>query len=74
MDGMISISAHEMVPQRMQESLYSDIFMPDEVIAIRREVRQFADQELAPVAWAIGHHEESIEHFPHELFKNSISR
>jgi alkylation response protein AidB-like acyl-CoA dehydrogenase len=66
---MISISTHEIVLQRMQDSLYNDIFVPDEVIAIRNEVRQFAIKELAPVAWEIGHREESIENFPHELFQ-----
>lgn len=56
-------------PQRMQDVLWHDLFMPEEIIEIRNEVRRFADTELAPVAWEIGHREESRENFPKALFK-----
>lgn len=56
-------------PPRMEPQLYHDMMCPDEVKAIRAEVRTFCDEQLAPVAWAIGHTEESVEAFPHELFQ-----
>ncbi|POP54521.1 acyl-CoA dehydrogenase [Zhongshania marina] len=46
------------------------MFLPDETTAIRREVRAFCEQHVAPVAWKIGHTEESVAAFPRELFKN----
>lgn len=56
-------------PPRQQPVLYHDLMTPAEVMQIRDQVRAFCDAELAPVAWAIGHREESREAFPHGLFK-----
>lgn len=61
------------LPPRMQDRLYHDLSLPEEAQAIRSEVRQFAERELAPVAYEIGQQEEADEHFPHELF-NSMAR
>lgn len=36
-------------PPRKAESLYSDIFLPEKTKAIRKEVRAFCDEVLAPV-------------------------
>jgi butyryl-CoA dehydrogenase len=55
-------------PVRHQDSLYHDLNTPEEILAIRAEVRRFADEHVAPVAYAIGHTEESVEAFPRELF------
>lgn len=55
-------------PPRLQPSLYHDLMTPAEVLAVREEVRRFCDDEVAPVAWEIGHREEAREHFPRELF------
>jgi len=57
------------LPQRMAETLYHDMLMPDEVKAIRAEVRAFAEREVAPVAHEIGQREESVEAFPWPLFR-----
>jgi len=56
-------------PPRQQPLLYHDLLTPEEVLRIREEVRHFAEAEVAPRAWEIGHREESREHFPHELFR-----
>lgn len=56
-------------PPRQQDVMYHDLMTPDEVLEIRKEVRAFCDLHLAPVAWEIGHREESKESFPHGLFK-----
>ncbi len=56
-------------PQRLQPRLYTDLLTPDETRNIRAEVRAFADQYVAPVAWEIGHREESAAHFPRALFR-----
>lgn len=56
------------LPARQQPALYHDLMTPDEVLAVREEVRRFADEHVAPIAWDIGHREESREHFPRDLF------
>jgi alkylation response protein AidB-like acyl-CoA dehydrogenase len=57
------------LPERFQPRLYHDLLTPAESLAVREEVRRFADEHVAPVAWEIGHREEAVEHFPRELFK-----
>lgn len=54
-------------PLRYQDSLYHDFGTPEEVRAVRAEVRRFADEFVAPAAHSIGHTEESVEAFPREL-------
>lgn len=56
-------------PPRWQTRLYHDLNTPEETLAIREEVRRFAETELAMVAWEIGHREEAVRHFPRELFQ-----
>lgn len=53
---------------RYQDSLYHDLMTPEEILAIRQEVRHFADEHVAPIAYAIGHTEESVAAFPRDLF------
>lgn len=55
--------------ERHQPRLYHDLITPQETVAIREEVRRFADEHVQPAAWEIGHREESVENFPRELFK-----
>lgn len=62
-------SRQQMVPERYQPRLYHDLMTPDETLAIRDEVRRFADEHVAPVAWDIGHREEAVENFPRDLFR-----
>ena len=56
------------VPPRMQDLLYHDLLLPDEVLGIRAKVRAFAEGEIAPVAHAIANQEETRENFPRDLF------
>lgn len=53
---------------RYQDTLYHDLDTPEEILAIRQEVRRFADEHVAPAAYAIGHTEESVAAFPRQLF------
>lgn len=55
--------------KRHQPELYHDLMTPEEALNIRKEVREFADREIAPVAQEIGSKEEAVEHFPHDLFQ-----
>lgn len=50
------------------DRLYHDLSSPQGVAAIREEVRRFADEHVAPEAYAIGHTEEAVEAFPRSLF------
>lgn len=59
----------EQLPYRHQTALYHDLLSSEEVKAVREEVRKFADEHIAPIAWEIGSREESVENFPRELFK-----
>ncbi len=63
------VNPDPMTPPRMEPQLYHDMMSPDEVKAVRADVRAFCDEHLAPVAWEIGHTEESVEAFPRKLFK-----
>ena len=56
-------------PRRRAEQLFNDVFLPEETLRVRREVRQFADDVVRPVAQQINTTPESRESFPHALFK-----
>jgi butyryl-CoA dehydrogenase len=58
---------------RYQDNLYHDLNTPEEVLAVRQEVRRFADEHVAPVAYSIGHTEESVAAFPRDLFAKMAS-
>ncbi|MEJ8859390.1 acyl-CoA dehydrogenase family protein [Variovorax robiniae] len=64
-----TIASSQQAPERHQPKLYHDLLTPAETLAIRQEVRRFSDEHVAPVAWEIGHREESVENFPRELFR-----
>ena len=57
------------LPERQSDHLYDHRLEPEEVRAIRAEVRTFADEHVAPRAYAIGQTAESKDAFPWELFK-----
>jgi alkylation response protein AidB-like acyl-CoA dehydrogenase len=57
------------LPQRMQDSLYHDLCLPEEALEIRTRIREFAKKEVAPEAYAIGQQEESRENFPRGIFQ-----
>lgn len=54
-------------PIRLQDKLHHDLGIPPDISAIRGEVRNFADREVSPIAYDIGHREESVAAFPREL-------
>jgi len=56
------------LPERMQDTLYHDIFLPKETLEIRKRIREFARKEVAPEAYRIGQQEESKENFPRGIF------
>ncbi|MBR0898964.1 acyl-CoA dehydrogenase family protein [Bradyrhizobium tropiciagri] len=64
------------VVKRRAESLYSDVFVPGETLAIRKEARQFADDVVRPIAYELNTTPEARETFPRGLFdalaKNGI--
>lgn len=49
--------------------LYSDVFMPQETLSIRREARQFAEDVLQPMAHSLNTTPETRSGFPWELFQ-----
>lgn len=63
-------TAKAALPLRYQDSLYHDLFSTEETLAIREEVRRFADAHVAPLAWEIGSRVEAVEHFPRGLFQS----
>ena len=54
---------------RHADKLFKDIFLPEETLRVRKDVRQFADDVVRPVAQRINTTPESRDSFPHELFK-----
>ncbi|WP_085695987.1 acyl-CoA dehydrogenase family protein [Pseudomonas sp. B26(2017)] len=57
-----------MFPKRMADELYHDLMSSETVKGVRREVRAFADEFVAPRAYEIAHRDESIENFPRDVF------
>ena len=55
-------------PRRRADSLYSDLFVPEETKRIRKEVRQFCDEVLRPVAHRLNTTPESKESFARPEF------
>lgn len=56
------------LPERMQDTLYHDTFLPEEVLEMRKHIREFTQKEVAPEAYGIGQQEESKENFPRGIF------
>ncbi|PBZ54987.1 acyl-CoA dehydrogenase [Pseudomonas aeruginosa] len=57
-----------MLPKRMADELYHDLMSSAAVLEIRKEVRAFADEFVAPRAYEIAHRDESVESFPRDVF------
>jgi alkylation response protein AidB-like acyl-CoA dehydrogenase len=53
---------------RTQDRLFHDVFMPEEIRAVRAEIRAFAGKVVEPVAYEIGQQEEKKENFPRQVF------
>lgn len=56
-------------PRRRSKQMFNDIFLPEEVRAIREEVRSFAKQELRPRAHILNNTPERRDSFPREIFE-----
>lgn len=56
-------------PTRRADALFSDLLLPEETKAIRREVRAFADDVLRPVAHRLNTTPESKDSFPRAEFE-----
>lgn len=54
---------------RHSDRLFNDLLLPGETLRIRKDVRQFADDVVRPVAHRLNTTPESRESFPHDLFK-----
>lgn len=54
--------------KRMADELYHDLMSSSAVLEIRKEVRAFADEFVAPRAYEIAHKDESVESFPRDVF------
>jgi len=55
------------IPHRYSDDLYDDMWLPDETIEIRAQVRRFAEEHVRPVAHELNNTPESLDAFPVEL-------
>ncbi len=56
-------------PTRLADTLYDDMWLPEETIKVRQQVRKFADEVLRPIAHELNTTPEDVEKFPWELTK-----
>lgn len=54
---------------RTQDRMTHDVWLPDEIVALRAEARDAVERRLAPHAREIGSREESADSFPWEAFR-----
>ena len=59
----------EWAVRRQADTLFSDLFLPEETQAIRAEVRAFADRVLRPAAAALNTTPERRDSFRHDIFR-----
>ena len=57
------------LPPRIQDILYHDLILPEETLEIRKRIREFAINDIAPIAHSIGQQAENRENFPFEIFQ-----
>ena len=57
------------IPRRRADALYSDLFVPEETLRIRREVRQFCQDVIRPVAHRLNNTPESKDSFVRAEFE-----
>ena len=57
------------LPARLADTLYDDMWLPDEIIEVRSKVRNFADTVIRPMAYGLNNTPENSEAFPAELYK-----
>ncbi len=54
---------------RTQDHMTHDVWLPDEIIELRKEARSAVEKRLAPFAREIGQREESADSFPWSAFR-----
>lgn len=55
---------------RQSDRLYDDMWLPEETIAVRNKVREFAEEILRPVAHQLNTSPENVDAFSWDLVKN----
>lgn len=55
--------------ERLSDRLYDDMWLPEETIAVRGRVREFAMEVIAPLAHQLNNTPESVNAFPWRLVK-----
>jgi alkylation response protein AidB-like acyl-CoA dehydrogenase len=65
---MPTVDAPPSVP-RTQDRMTHDVWLPDEIVALRTEARAAVEKRLVPHAREIGEREESADSFPWEAFR-----
>ncbi|WNC67092.1 acyl-CoA dehydrogenase family protein [Thalassotalea nanhaiensis] len=56
-------------PVRISEQMFDDIWLPEETVAVRQKVREFADRVIRPIAHDINTTTEDVNKFPWQLVK-----
>ena len=57
----------QLIPARIADALYDDLWLPEEALSVRKLVRDFVEREVRPVAHELNNTPESLEAFPREL-------
>ncbi|VVO33478.1 acyl-CoA dehydrogenase family protein [Pseudomonas fluorescens] len=57
------------VTPRISDQIYDDLWLPDETLAVRKQVRDFAETVLRPIAHQLNNTPESVAAFPWQLLK-----
>lgn len=60
-------------PARTQDHMTHDLFLPEEIVQLRKRARASVADHLAPVAREIGTREESVDSFPWGAFRGLAS-
>jgi alkylation response protein AidB-like acyl-CoA dehydrogenase len=55
------------IPRRYADDIYDDLWLPEETLEVRARVRNFAEQQVRPVAHELNNTPESLEAFPRKL-------
>ena len=62
------------LPHRMSDSLYHDVYIPEETLKLRKKFRAFAEKEVFPIAYEFGQRRESSDNFPWALFQSMAKK
>ncbi len=57
------------LPTRLADTLYDDLWLPEETIKVRAQVRKFVDEVLRPISHELNTTPEDVNKFPWELTK-----